>query len=255
MLSPEVFLVQAGPPFLSVVIMAFNEREGLRPTVEATVKVVSGIESGQGFEILIVDDGSTDGTGDLADALAAADPRLRVFHHQKNQGLGAVYRLGFEQTRGDWVTFLPADGEVAPDTLLAFLPHTKNADLILGSLPDAERSPGARLLSFAERVLIRAVFGRFPRFQGGMLFGRRLLENVPVAMPAGRGWMIVTELILRAERAGFRIVSVPTALSPRHGGASKVRNLKSIAANLKQLAELRLMLWNLRGEARPLRSK
>ncbi|MCA9796787.1 MAG: glycosyltransferase family 2 protein, partial [Candidatus Eremiobacteraeota bacterium] len=103
---------------LTVVIMAYNEEVGLAPTVTTTLDfLTSKVE----FEVLIVDDGSQDQTGPAADQLALSDPRVRVIHHQPNQGLGGVYRTGFAQARGEWLTFLPADGELPATNLGPFL--------------------------------------------------------------------------------------------------------------------------------------
>lgn len=239
-------------PFVTIVVMAYNEEVGLRPTIERTVNLFQA--DGRTFEVLVIDDGSTDATAAIADQMASADARIRVIHHTPNLGLGAVWRHGLEESRGDWVTFLPADGQIPPETAQVLLARAGEADLVLGTLPAMERSLTARVLSAGERALIKLAFGAFPRFQGGLAVNRKVLEAVPIAMPAARGWMIVTELILRARDAGFRMVSVPTKLAPRLGGVSKVNNLKTVAANLRQLGELRLALWGLHGDAKPLRT-
>ncbi len=235
---------------LSVVIMAFNEEGGVRDTVDRAIAALTA-EAVQ-FEILIVDDGSTDATPAIADELAK-DARVEVVHHRPNQGLGAVYRTGFTRTRGRWVGFLPADGEIPAEAVLHLYRHRADADLVLGALPDDRRPLLARALSAAERALIRAAFGHFPRFQGGLLVSANTLERVPVAMAGSRGWMLVTELIVRAHRAGLRIVSTGTGYVPRSAGRSKVRNLNTVLANLGQLGLLRLVLWGLGPSAKPLR--
>jgi hypothetical protein len=115
-----------------------------------------------------------------------------------------------------------------------------DADLVLGYLPDRPGSLG-RALSAAERVAYRALVGRVPRFQGIFMIRRALLEALPLRS-CGRGWAVVMELILRADRAGYRLVSVPTQVRARRSGQSKVNNVRTIAANLRQLVALRRML-------------
>jgi len=219
--------------------MAFNEAAGLETTTRELHAVLAG--TGRPFELLVVDDGSTDGTGMIADELAGTLPHVRVAHHGVNRGLGGVYRTGFSESRGACLTFFPADGQFPAEIIPRFLELLADADLVLGYLPDRHDSWLGRVLSAGERVLYKVLFGSFPRFQGVFLVRRSVLEAVPL-VSAGRGWAIVMELILRAQRAGFRLVSAPTALRPRATGASKVRNLRTIVANLRQLAELRRRL-------------
>jgi len=192
-------------------------------------------------EIVIVDDGSGDGTEALADRLALQIPSVRVVHHPTNQGLGAVYRTGFSEARQDLVTFFPADGQFPAAILAEFLPLIDGHDFVLGYLPTSARSPWARFLSGSEKALYRALFGTLPRFQGVLLFRRAVLGGLPL-VSVGRGWAVLLELLIRASRAGCRMRSVPIALRPRASGASKVQNLRTIASNLAQVLELRRRL-------------
>ena len=223
---------------LTVVIMAYNEEVGLAPTVTTTLDfLTSKVE----FEVLIVDDGSQDQTGPAADQLALSDPRVRVIHHQPNQGLGGVYRTGFAQARGEWLTFLPADGELPATNLGPFLDRRHDYDLLLGTIPERKVSWLAHLLSFVERALYRLLFGYFPPFQGILMVRTRLLRELPLHS-GGRGWGIIMELVLRVVRGGYRWTNVPTRLRPRLGGHSKVRNLATMWANFKELLKLRSLL-------------
>lgn len=196
---------------------------------------------GERFEILIIDDGSTDGTGAIADELAATLPGLRVHHHEANRGLGGVYRTGFAQARGELISFFPADGQFPASILASYLPAMADTDMILGVLPEREDGPAAKLLSFGERALLRVLFGDFPRFQGILMFRTELLRSTWL-VSQGRGWTVLMELILRQARAGARIKNVTITMRPRASGASKVNNLRSIVSNLRQVLALRLSL-------------
>jgi dolichol-phosphate mannosyltransferase len=220
--------------------MAWNESATLESVVRELAEELGRL--GVAHEILVIDDGSTDGTGEIADELSKALPRLRVHHHGQNRGLGAVYRTGFARARGELLTFFPADGQFPASILGLYLPAMANADMILGTLPDRGGSRGARALSAAERLLLRALFGRFPRFQGILMFRRQLLDDTPL-VSQGRGWTVLMELILRQARAGARIKNIPITIRPRGSGQSKVNNLRSIASNLGQVLALRLHLW------------
>jgi glycosyltransferase involved in cell wall biosynthesis len=227
------------PIHVTIVIMAFNEAASLAEVV----REVHGEVCKQGctFEILIVDDGSSDGTGRIADELAGAMPDVRVYHHGVNRGLGAVYRTGFAESRGELLTFYPADGQFPATIIGSYLVAIADVDIILGTLPERKGSLTGKALSCAERLLLRMLFGHFPRFQGIMMFRRTLLDGITL-VSQGRGWTVLMEFILRAERSGARIKNVPIAIRPRVSGTSKVNNLRSIASNLRQVLALRLYL-------------
>jgi glycosyltransferase involved in cell wall biosynthesis len=226
-------------PRLSVVVMAWNEAASLASVARELDDELRRL--GESYEILVIDDGSTDGTSAIADQLAASLPALRVHHHGDNRGLGGVYRTGFAETRGQLLTFFPADGQFPASILASYLPAMADADLILGVLPERDDGRLAQLLSFAERALLRALFGHFPRFQGILMFRTDLLQGTRL-VSRGRGWTVLMEFILRQARAGARIKNMPITIRPRASGTSKVNNLRSIASNLRQVLELRLSL-------------
>lgn len=223
-------------PTLSVLVMAYNEAENIQPVVHELVDALRDL--GASWELVIINDGSTDGTAERADALAAALPGVRVLHHAANQGLGGVYRSGFAAARGDYLTFFPADGEFPAAILAQFLPLMAQADMVLGYLDQPDLPAAARVLAWGERLLYRLLFGSLPRFQGVLMFRRTLLEAIPLTS-TGRAWTVLMELILRAHRRGYRLISVPTALRPRLSGESKVNNWRTVLDSFRQLAVLR----------------
>jgi dolichol-phosphate mannosyltransferase len=230
--------VSAGPaasPGLTVVVMAFNEAASLE-AVAAEIRAALD-RLGAPAEILIVDDGSTDGTGAIADGLANVLRDVRVVHHAPNGGLGAVYRTGFAQARGELLTFFPADGQFPAAILESFVPAMEGHDMVLGYVPRRDSRVG-RLLSGAERIAYRLLLGPMPRFQGVFMVRRAALARVPLRSE-GRGWAIVMELMARAARAGWRMKSLPTEIRPRRSGASKVQNARTIWSNLLQVIALR----------------
>jgi glycosyltransferase involved in cell wall biosynthesis len=191
--------------------------------------------------VIIVDDGSTDGTAELADAIASEYARVQVVHHQINQGLGGVYRTGFVSARGTFLSFFPADGQFPAEIARDFLPRMSTNDLVLGYLPTRTDSLVGKALSGVERVLYFALFGSLPRFQGVFMARRELLVALPLRS-SGRGWAILMECIIRAARNQWRVQSVPTAIRPRASGRSKVNNLGNIASNFLQMVALRRLL-------------
>ena len=233
----------AVPRSVSVAIMAYNEAPSLERVVGEIRQELERL--GAPHEIVIIDDGSTDGSGEIADRLAREIEGVRVVHHPTNLGLGAVYREAFRCGTKELATAFPADGQFEPAIIGQFMRRFDEADMVLGYIPEfgKSRSIPARAFSWAERSLYRLLFGEFPEFQGIMMFRRALVDTVPLTS-TGRGWMIQMELILRFLKKGYRIVGEPTGLRARMSGASKVMNMRSIASNLRQVFELR---WHLRG--------
>jgi glycosyltransferase involved in cell wall biosynthesis len=226
-------------PAVSVIVMAYNEAQNLEPVVREIADALGRL--GCSHEIVVVDDGSTDGTGAAADALAAQLAAVRVVHHPANRGLGGVYRTGFTEARGQLLTFFPADGQFPATNLEAFVPRMAELDLLLGYIEESAGTWWADLLAGGERLLYRLLFGRMPRFQGVFVLRREMLDRFTLRSE-GRGWSIVLEMILRVTRAGGRVRSVPNTLRPRRSGHSKVRNLRTITSNLGQVLALRRLL-------------
>jgi len=224
---------------ISVVILAFNEEESLEAVVHEVDAVLQTV--GRDYEVIIVDDGSTDDTGAIADRMARENRRIRVTHHSINKGLGEAYRTGFALVQGDLITFFAADGEIPAATIKEFTPLMDKADMVLGYLPRRKSSLLAKSLSKAERMLFWLLFGSFPKFQGVFMLRRTLLSQLELKS-RGRGWTVVMELIIRASRGGYKIVSAPTEMRPRMSGKSKVKNLPTIWDNLRQVFALRLYL-------------
>jgi glycosyltransferase involved in cell wall biosynthesis len=224
---------------LSAVILAFNEEKSLEAVVNEINSVLQTI--GRDYEMIIVDDGSTDDTGAIADRLARENLRMQVAHHTINKGLGEAYRTGFALAQRDLITFFAADGEIPAATIKEFTRLMDKADMVLGYLPRRKTSLLAKSLSQAERMLLWMLFGPFPKFQGVFMVRRELLNELELKSK-GRGWTVVMELIIRASRGGYKIVSAPTEMRPRMSGKSKVKNLPTILDNLRQVFALRRYL-------------
>lgn len=223
-------------PHISTVIMAFNESDGLKKVFGEIQLTLS--EMGNSYEILIIDDGSTDGTKAIAEGLAEEFASVRVIHHKTNQGLGGVYRTGFLNAQGDYITFFPADGQFPATIIKEFFSFMDNYDMVLGHLPRRKSSFLAKGLSKAEKIFYTLLFGPLPEFQGILMFRRSLLKEIELKS-AGRGWTVLMELIIRTQRGGYRLISVPTQMRPRISGTSKVNNISTIWDNLKQAFILR----------------
>jgi glycosyltransferase involved in cell wall biosynthesis len=235
-------------PAVSVVIMAYDEAGSLAETVSEVAAELC--RTSLPHEIVIIDDGSGDGTREVADELRQQMAVVRVVHHASNLGLGGVYRTGFVVARGELVTFFPADGQFPAAIIGDFLRRISDCDMVLGVLERRETGFG-KVLSWCERRLYRIVIGPMPRFQGVLMFRRRLLERFPPRC-RGRGWGVLMEFIVKVHRGGGATVSVETGYRPRLKGRSKVNNWRTIRANLAELWVVRRHLLSADQEAQRL---
>ncbi len=229
----------AEEPKITSCVFAWDEVATLRPVVEEQLAALGAL--GVSYELLIIDDGSTDGTGEEADRLASEHAPVRVIHHGDNRGLGGVYRTGFANARGVFVTFFPADGQFPASILGTYYPLIESWDMVLGNLPGRRDTVVGAVLGRMERLLYRIAVGEMPRLEGVFIFRREILSRVPLKS-VGRGWTIVWELLLRAQRKGYRLVGCANTLRPRTHGTSKVNNIPNIVANLRQLLALNRLL-------------
>jgi glycosyltransferase involved in cell wall biosynthesis len=226
-------------PSITVCVFAWDEVETLGAFLDELRATLERLA--EPWEVIVIDDGSTDGSGALADAKAAETPGMRVIHHPTNEGLGGVYRTGFREARGEVLTFFPGDAQFPASIIEALFPRMATTDMVLGYIPKRPDDVLGRSLSVVERVLYRVLLGKLPRFQGVFMLRRNVLERVPL-VSQGRGWAIVMELILRVSRAGYRTTSIATAYRARTAGRSKVNNIRSIEANLRQLLALKQLI-------------
>jgi len=224
---------------ISVVVMTFNEGSSLGGVVHEIHGALGALD--RPFEIVIVDDGSGDDTPAVARGLSETLKGVRVVRHAENQGLGSVYRTGLSEARQDLVTFFPADGQFPATIIGQFVEAIQGHDAVFGTL-DNPVGPIGAILNRAERIFYLTLFGSFPKFQGIVMFRRRILSEVPLRSPGGRGWAVLMELILRISRGPYTFTNARTTLRPRETGRSKVRNLRTIWVNLVQAVRLRRLL-------------
>jgi dolichol-phosphate mannosyltransferase len=210
-----------------VIIPTYNERENL-PRIVPTV-----LEQDRRLEVLVVDDGSPDGTGELAEALASADSRVHVLHRSGKLGLGTAYVAGFTwaiQHGYDYVFEMDADFSHDPKHLPEFLRQIHDADLVIGSRYLEGRVtvvnwPMARLLlSYFANVYARWVTGlRLWDSTGGFkCYRRAVLEGVPLDRVRSNGYSFQIEMSFRAWKAGFRLKEITILFTDRSHGESKM---------------------------------
>jgi dolichol-phosphate mannosyltransferase len=224
-------MVSPSPTRFLVCVPTYDEREN----VERMVEALAGVREldGASGDVLVIDDSSPDGTGILADQLAAERPWLHVLHRPTKQGLGRAYLDGFRWALArdyDYVLEMDCDFSHDPaDALRLIAAAEDGADVVLGS----RYIPGGRVENWG---LVRRAISRGASFYtalflrmgvsdptgGFKCFRRSVLETIPLDRVHARGYAFQIEMTYRARRAGFRIVEVPIAFADRTAGHSKM---------------------------------
>lgn len=225
-------------PLLSVVMPAYNEAANLPLVVPQVMDVCRRACGAEGFELVIVDDGSTDATPETAAALAAAHPEVRVLTHERNGGLTAALRTGFFAAKGEYVIFIPADGQSPPDEIPRFLAAARGHDMVLSRYTNLPHGIRRAVMSRGLRVLLRLAIGFGDRLEGPYLFRRDLLDRMTLVAQKSAG-SIGFEIAAKARATGGRLTSIDVACAPRLSGASKVANMRNITEYLREIAEIR----------------
>ncbi|ROP76026.1 MULTISPECIES: polyprenol monophosphomannose synthase [unclassified Frigoribacterium] len=233
-----------------VIIPTYDERDNLDMIVSRT------LASGAAVDVLVVDDGSPDGTGDLADSWAAREPRVHVMHRTEKAGLGAAYLAGFAWglERGyDAIVEMDADGSHHPEDLPRLLGLLADDDLVLGSrwVPggEVENWPLRReLLSRGGSWYTRGALGiRVADTTGGFrAFRASALRRIDLDAVESRGYCFQVDLLWRALQAGLRVVETPITFTERVHGASKM------SGSIVRESLTKVTLWGLRRRGRAL---
>lgn len=204
------------------------------------------------IDVLVVDDGSPDGTGQIADRMASESGRIHVIHREKKLGLGTAYLAGFAwalEREYDFIFEMDADFSHDPKHLPEFLEAIKDADLVLGSryldgrVTVVNWPMGRLLLSYGANIYARVVTGlKLCDATGGFkCFRRRVLEAIDLDRVRSNGYSFQIEMSLRAVKKGFNIKEIPIVFVDRSDGTSKMSG--------RIVREAIWMVWRLRFQA------
>ena len=236
-------------PELSYFFPAHDEAENIEGLVEEALATLPKLADR--FEIVCVDDGSTDGTGAIADRLAAAHPELvRAVHHPRNRGYGAAVRTGLASARYDLISFTDGDRQfrVADIGRLLSRREQTGADVVVGYR--IKRADAAVRLAYARayRLSLRLFFGLRVRDPdcACKLFERSALEGVAVGSD---GAFLSAELLIKIAARGRRIVETGVPHHPRTAGRASGADPRVVLRAVRDFWRLRLMLWFDRGRA------
>ncbi len=226
-----------------VIIPTYNERDNVEPITSAVLAAEPRVD------ILIVDDNSPDGTGQIADGLAAKEKRIQVLHREKKQGLGKAYLHAFQwalEHGYQYVIEMDADFSHDPRFLPRLIDEAfDGTDLVLGSryVPGGGTvnwGPGRRLISRGGSLYARSILGVGVRdLTGGFkCFRRNVLEAIDLNAVKSTGYAFQIELTYRALKAGFRVKEIPIVFEDRRVGQSKMSR--------KIFVEALTMVWKLK---------
>jgi dolichol-phosphate mannosyltransferase len=225
-----------------VVVPTYNERVNL-PLIVPQI-----LQQDIRIEVLVVDDNSPDGTGRMADEMAAAEPRIHVMHRPGKEGLGKAYIAGFKwalERDYDYIFEMDADFSHDPKYLPEFLQSIERADLVVGSRyrsgVNVINWPISRLLlSLGANEYARRITGLpLTDSTGGFkCFRRRVLESIDFSKVKSNGYSFQIEMSFRAWKQGFRVVEIPIVFTDRVEGQSKM--------NKRIVREAIWMVWWLR---------
>lgn len=222
---------------LSVIMPGLNEAASIEHAVE---RVVATLEhSVNEFEIIVIDDGSTDRMGEIADRLAEADPRIRVVHNEANLNYGVSLARGIAAARCDWIVHEGMDLPLAPEDFVSFIARFAEADVVVARRFDrSAHSPWRRLTSLTNNLLLRLLYRpRTVDLNFVQLYRRDYAQNVQLLSTSPA--FVTPELILRAEHTGHRVVEVDAEFRRREAGKAHFGRPKDIAWTLKDMLKLR----------------
>ncbi len=216
---------------VSVVVLAFNEEQDLRTAVTSVIEAAASVDDVE-VEIIIVNDGSTDGTALVVTSLKEEHAFIRSVHHAKNQGFGAAFRSGLETARYEWITFFPGDNIVSRSTLRELLKHTGQADLVCAFPVNTELRP--RL-----RQILSSIFSFI--YKNTFNINLRSIHTTPVYRVSQmrslklrcRGYSLPSEIMIKLLCRGCRFMEIPGYLNPAQNKSSALRfkNFREVIYN------------------------
>lgn len=211
-------------PSLTIVIPAYNEEKNLAFVLKDIIKDASSFLSD--YEILIIDDGSIDKTGEIADQFSRKYKQIKVIH-QENGGYGKAMLNGIKEAKKDFVAYMPADGQFLLRDMQFCLPYMKEADLILGARGSrADYSLYRLIISYAYLIVLRALFGvAFQDVNWLNIWNRKKVQKIKID---SQGVFILAEIVIRFQKKGLRVVEAPSFYRPRKSGRAKNAKLSIV---------------------------
>lgn len=210
---------------ITVLIPAYNEEKNLNQAVEEINKVVKSIFSD--YEILIFDDYSQDKTGEIADALAKKNPRIKAIHNKRNWGVGYIYRKGIEFAQKRYVMLLPGDGGIVGDSVKNILQHAGEVDIIMSYSKNKKARPLIRrIISAGFTTLLNLLFGLHLKYYNGMVLYET--ELVRRAKMTTNSFAFQAEILIQLIKRGHSYKEIPMYIQEKERTKTNMLRVKNL---------------------------
>jgi glycosyltransferase involved in cell wall biosynthesis len=225
---------------ISVVMPAYNEEDIIEKVARNAASYLAGLSDD--YEVVIVNDGSRDRTGEILDALHAENPRI-VPVHQENKGYGGALQAGFRNAKKDYVFFMDSDNQFDIRELDKLVPHLAKVDVVLGYRENRQDHLGRKFNALGWRTLVDLLFGLGVR-DIDCAFKIFKRDKLQMALPESEGAMVNTEMLVKLKRRKTAWVEVPVTHFPREGGKATGANMRVILKAFRELMMLHGKLKN-----------
>jgi len=224
---------------LSVFFPCYNEEKNIKLTVDKAVKVLE--KTAKKWEIIIVDDGSKDKTGEVALKIQKKYPNIKIVTHRPNRGYGAAFKSGLYNAKYQWIAFTDSDGQFDFSEIKNFISiqEKSKADIVIGYYIDRKVSKAVIISSKIWELIVFILFGlKVKDIDCGFKFiNKKVVETIP-KLEAERGAFISSEFLIKAKKAGFKIVEIGVHHYPRTEGQATGRQFKVILKSFSDLFRL-----------------
>jgi glycosyltransferase involved in cell wall biosynthesis len=224
---------------LSLFFPTYNEEGNIEKVVLNAKKTL--LKTAKNWEIIVVNDGSKDGTMKIVSGLSKDEPRIRLINHITNRGYGGSLQSGFYNSKYDWITFTDSDGQFDFSEIDNFIKTQKetNADLVIGYYKKRQVSKFKIITSKMWELAVFVHFGLHVKDVDCVfkLISKKVIEKIP-RLESERGAFISSEFLIKSKKAGFKIVEIPITHYPRTAGKGTGRNIKVIVKSFVDLFRL-----------------
>ncbi len=224
---------------LSVFFPCYNEEKNIEATVDKAVKVLE--KTAKKWEIIIVNDGSKDKTGDVALKIKKKYPNIKIVTHSPNRGYGGAFKSGLYSAKYQWISFTDSDGQFDFSEIKNFIATQRKtkADIVIGYYLGRKVSKAVIISSKIWELIVFILFGlKVKDIDCGFKFiSKKVVDSIP-KLEAERGAFISSEFLIKAKKVGFKIVEIGVHHYPRTEGQATGRQLKVILKSFSDLFRL-----------------
>ena len=219
-------------PSVSLVMPFYNEIGYMRMTIAKAQYVLNAMETD--YEIVLINDASCDGSETIAVMLAAEDPRIRVFHHDRNKGLGAALKTGFHNVKKDVIIYTDVDMPFYFSILKDAIPLLEKSDVVHGYRIGKRENLLRTIYSRTYNFLITMIFGyKTSDINFAMtIFKREVLDKISLR---ANGSFISAEFLLKSSYNGFKVINIPVTFNQRKYGRSHLASLRNISRTIYEI--------------------